>query len=383
MKKIILVESRYNSFYGAQKSMLKLIDILKNQYECTVITTKEGELSRNLRDNGVKVKVIPLGEKANALGGKVLSYGILSKIIVLFQILLLNLRILKFIKEEKIDLVYVNDQRALIYCFFSAKLLNKKIIYYIRSELTYSNLTKLSFKYSDQIITIANGVLRNLPDSFIGKYNKKIINIYTGFDFSNARLLNKNWCKVEWGFDENDTIVGFVGSLNSRKGIDILIDSLLKLNKRSINLLLVGDVSDGYQDYWNQMLEELKRSDINFRYAGYQSDMNKVYSSIDILVLPSRGEGLPRTVLEAMSYKSVVIATDVGGTREIIDNPDLGRIIPKENSDELSKALDELLGSEQVRLEIGEHARKHVLSKFNSQQFEDRILELFNRVLTK
>src|SRR5699024_11705384 len=110
-----MIESRCDSFYGAQKRMLKLIkSVDKELFNYKVITTKDGKFKDGMQQNGVKTDGITLGKEANVFGGKALSYSILEKMIVVFQILLYNLKVIKYIYTNKIDVIYVNNLRALL-----------------------------------------------------------------------------------------------------------------------------------------------------------------------------------------------------------------------------------------------------------------------------
>src|SRR5699024_7122441 len=141
-----------------QKSMLKLIKGLKSQrFVSKVVTTEDGELKRNLESCNVKVDVVKLGKSSNVFGGRVLNYSIIKKIVVLFQLIFYNLKLVRYIFHNKIDIIYVNHSRALLYTLLASKILNKKIVWYIRADISNSIITRICLRHSDYIITIANG----------------------------------------------------------------------------------------------------------------------------------------------------------------------------------------------------------------------------------
>lgn len=363
--------------------MVKLIKTLEDRFDCTVLTTGEGTLKKELTRLNINVDIVKLGNRANVFGGKFYSYSFIKKILALIEILIYNFKLIPYIIRNRFTIIYVNDIRSSFYVFLASKLLRRKLVCYIREELKDNLSTIIAFELSDKIITIAHGVLRNMPKKKIKQYNSKILNIYTGFNFNNVTILPKDQAKNRLGVDIRKINIGYVGSINPRKGIDVLINAINSLpykEKKQITLTIAGDISEGYNDYWDSMQYLLNHSDIDYNYLGFQNNMGHVYNSLDMLVLPSRSEGLPRTVIEGMSYNLPVIATDVGGTKEIINNKEIGVLISKDSVEELAKAIKNLLFSRQLRLRMGERASKYVRSKFSEQKYRQDILRVFGEV---
>lgn len=382
-RKILFLESRFDSFYGAQKSMLKLIQSLdQNDFEIRVVTTSKGKLSKELRENNVSTDIVELGKRVNVFGGKVLKYSILEKIVAAFQIFLYNFKILYYIKKNKIDMVYVNDLRALIYSVLATKILRKKNIWYIRADISNSILSEIGLRFSNNIITIADGVLRNLPKQKKKKYQSKITNIYTGFDFSGFEIFDKQISKEYFELSESGLVIGYVGSINKRKGLDFLIEAYIKINKiyKNTELLIVGDVSPGYSDYWEDLNKRVEENGSHIKHLSYSKEVSRVYSAMDVFILPSRSEGLPRVVIEAMGHKIPVIATDVGGTKEIIKNNINGFIIEKDNVEDLECALSSILKDEDKRHQFGIKGEEFVRKSFSEKDFASNINNYFLKI---
>ncbi len=379
----MFLESRYDSFYGAQKSMLKLIQSLdKNNFDYKVVTTEHGKLKSGLEENNIQVDIVKLGKRANVFGGKALEYSIIGKMFVAFQILFYNLKMIRYIEKNNVDIVYVNDLRALLYSVLATKILKKKNVWYIRSDVPNSKLTEVGLKFSDNIITIAQGVLRYLPQEKIEKYNHKITNIYTGFDFDQYKIFDKNESKIRLGILENKFVIGYLGSINERKGLDILVDSFIELNNNpsNIELLVVGDVSPGHESYWDMQLGKIEKANVSFKNIPFCKEVSRAYSAMDIFVLPSRSEGLPRVVIEAMGHQLPVIATEVGGASEIIESGNLGLLIKKDSIDELISGLTTLINSSDMRKRIGINAKSNVTEKFSKKDFQEKINNFFNLI---
>ncbi|MDD2481297.1 MAG: glycosyltransferase family 4 protein [Lutispora sp.] len=382
-KRILFIESRYQTFYGAQKSMAAFIKALDTEYfESKVVLAGKGKLEDELKKLNIDVDVIKLGKKADAFGGKILNYSVASKIIVLVQIFIFNLRLIPYIVKNKIDAVYANDFRALFYVVVASKLLRKKIILYIRTDITYNLFTKAGIFLSDYIITIAKGVLKNLPQNVTDKYDKKTYKIYTGFEFDKFSIMPKEQSKMLLDIDSKEIVIGFVGSINERKGLDLLIAAIYEMCKscNNITLLIAGDITSGSEGYWKNLKNIIQKNNLKVKHVGYFTEMNLIYSAIDILVLPSRMEGLPRVIIEGMAHGLPVIASDVGGVKEIIQDESLGLIIPADSITSLIKALSELIYSEDIRAKMASTAKVYVKEKFSEEKFKKSINELLMNI---
>jgi len=382
-KKILFLEARYDSFYGAQKSMLTLIQSLdRNRFHPKVVTTANGELRENYDKHNVPVDIIKLGKKANVFGGKLLEYSFFNKILVVLQVLLFNVKVFRYIKKNKIDIVYVNDLRALFYVALASKISRKKIVWYIRSDVNDSKATFLGFKFADKIVTIAHGVLRNIEQSKLQPYENKFTNIYTGFDFEQFKIIDKSVAKNQLGIESDKFVIGYLGSINNRKGIDLLVDAYLELvdEHSNIELMIVGSVSAGHETYWEEQKSKLEG--YPFTYIPFTDKVSEAYSALDVFVLPSKSEGLPRVLIEAMAHKVPVISTDVGGVREIIVTDNHGLIVHDHaNKKNMVCSLKKVVTKPNFRKEIVENGFYHVTFTFSKRQFREKINKLFETIL--
>jgi len=127
-------------------------------------------------------------------------------------------------------------------------------------------------------------------------------------------------------------------------------------------------------------LEEEARSlgiSSNVRFLGFRQDVLEWMSACDIFVLPSRSEGMPLVILEAMSIGKPVIATHVEGVAEVIEDGVNGYLVPPENAREIAEKIIFLLGDNKKRVQIGEAARQRVIEGYSF----DRTCSLYLRLL--
>lgn len=177
-------------------------------------------------------------------------------------------------------------------------------------------------------------------------------------------------------------IITYVGRVFYGKGIIHLLEAIKNINRNDIALVIVGDGPE------RKNLEKYaKKNNLNGQVLFYGSVPFKEAISIlkvsDIFINPSYSEGLPTSIMEAGACGRAIIATDVGGTSEIIINERSGIIIKPYSTKLLEDALKRLLDNPELRAELGENARKQIESKFKWEsainEFEKEFLSCLKK----
>jgi glycosyltransferase involved in cell wall biosynthesis len=150
------------------------------------------------------------------------------------------------------------------------------------------------------------------------------------------------------------------------KGSDILFSALKKGNFKTV---LAGNFQNS---------EFLKLGNVEF--IGFLENIEIFFKKIDVFLLPSRREGLPRVILEAFSFGIPVIASNVGGVSEVVVENYNGFLFQSENVDEFLKKIGIFIQNPKLVLEISENCIKTVEEKFLSKHMLHRLSELFNSV---
>jgi len=174
----------------------------------------------------------------------------------------------------------------------------------------------------------------------------------------------------------------FVGRLTKAKGINILLKAIKILKEKYQKEIKAAIVGKGYLE------EELKglvmelgiEKEVEF--LGVRRDVEKLMKSTKLFVLPSRWEGLPLTILEAMSSGAGIIATKVGGIPEVIEHEKEGILISPEDPTALARAITELLKDRELRVKLGINAYKKVKEKYSIEVYTKNILEFYKSLIT-
>lgn len=173
----------------------------------------------------------------------------------------------------------------------------------------------------------------------------------------------------------------FVGSFRSKvKGLDILLNAITLRPEMDCILLIAGD--GPLRSEMESMAHRLEIQD-KVRFLGLRSDVNVLMQQADILVLPSRWEGLPMVVLESMAAACPVVASTVGGVPEIIEDGVTGWLVPPENPAALAEVLLSVLNNPHKRLEVAEAALRKVKEYYSIERMAHSVLSCYKDILRR
>ena len=158
----------------------------------------------------------------------------------------------------------------------------------------------------------------------------------------------------------------FIGRLAPAKGLPILLESLVTLQKKYPNILLtvVGDGPERKQLEAETIQLGLSRN-VNYVGAKSQTEVREYLQQTDIFVMSSFAEGLPVVLMEAMATGVPVVATQIAGISELVEHQVNGYLVPPGDSISLSDHIDILLNNPDIRALFGTNARKKVKGEFN------------------
>ncbi|MEQ9445784.1 MAG: glycosyltransferase family 4 protein [Rhodospirillaceae bacterium] len=167
----------------------------------------------------------------------------------------------------------------------------------------------------------------------------------------------------------------FVGRLVHQKGLDVLLKSLGTLKEDDWTLTIAGEGPLKEElEFTSQTLGLADR--ITFRGWLGRTQLPEVYKQADVFVLPSRDEGMPNAMLEAMSAGLPIVGSKVAGLDEVVIDGDCGLLVPPENAKALSDALHALISDRDKAFTLGQAARKRVEAHYSWDHAADAYLNL-------
>ncbi len=225
---------------------------------------------------------------------------------------------------------------------------------------------KKAVKYADEIIVLS----KNVQDYFLDKYGRQTIYIPNGVQppvFHEPEII-----KDKYGLDKNSYIL-FLARIVPEKGLHYLIDAWKKAIKQidtNLKLVIAGGPSHS-DEYYTQIQDKIKGDDTILSTGFVEGQtLNELYSNAFMYVLPSDLEGMPMSLLEAMSYGNICLVSDIPENTEVIN--DNCYVFGKGDVDDLSRRLIELINSDLT-------AHKKPVVQYSWKEVAERTADVYLR----
>lgn len=342
---------------------------LSHYYDVEIITSNAPNIQQIEEYEKVKIRTIDFTRKIN----------ILKDLKVLFQLW-------KFFLQAKPDIVYTLTPKAgllgMIASFFARVPIRihnvvglphleatgkKRAILELTERLTYLFSTHL---YCNSI---------NLKNIMSTQLTSKLVNIIgngsvNGVDenyFQDILSLDekKDFRKM-LEIEQEDFIITFVGRIVQDKGIRELVEAFSQINQNNPNtsLLLIGDFENNL-DPVDTATSKIIQSCKKIIHIPFQHEIRSFLSITDLFVLPSYREGLPNVLIEAGSMGIPLIATNINGCNEIIQNGVNGLLCEKKDTNSLKNAIETLMLNKELYHAVKDNARSSIIKRYSQKYF--------------
>lgn len=368
MDKINLALCSTGELYGGVEQFIYTFsNYLKSETKLNfiVIIFNKGLLYEKLKEAKIETYIISSSLKYNI--------GVIRQIIKLF-------------KEKKINVIHTHGYKANVLCSIAGKVCNAKIIKTEHGKIEPStgyNRFKMQINHKidriisrlllDEIVFVSKDI-----ESYYKRYYKAIKStvIYNGIP-----RIEVNSNKNLQDFDYNAFNIGIVGRLTEVKGHLFLLralKNLIGLGNIKLNIFGNGHLEERLRDYCN-------KNDISsiVIFHGFKENIYEYIAALDVLVMPSLHEGMPYVLLEAMYLRVPIIASDVGGLKEVIDNNHDGILVPSEDEVAIANAIEQIYNNQKLRITFTQKAYKKICSKFSISYMGKRYIDLYLELICK
>ncbi len=187
------------------------------------------------------------------------------------------------------------------------------------------------------------------------------------------------------GIGPEKVVVGLVGRLVWQKGLRELFDAAVLVRERcpGVVVVVVGPLDDEKADSLGPDDIEAARAVGNIEFLGRRDDVETLYHGFDIFVLPSYREGFPRSAMEAAASGLPVIATDVRGCRQAVDDGVTGLLVPVRDAGALAGAIEKLAGDPDRRRAMGRAGRGKAEAEFDDRRVVETTMAVYERLLER
>lgn len=272
-----------------------------------------------------------------------------------------TLKLINIVREKKIDIIHAHyilppGLIAIICRAFlgtkTAVTIHGSDIFILARKPLLKNVVKYILKKSDYVFVVSDSIRDEILKLGIEGIENKLKVTYNAVDAEKFRPDSESHFKDEMEIDPLKPVILFVGNLVWQKGVEYLIRAKEFISK-DVEIVIVGD-----GPLFNELKGIVEFENIKgVKFTGARTDIDKIMPAADIFVLPSLSEGRPIVILEALASGKPVIATNVGGIPEIIDD-DVGIIVNPEDPVGLAEAINKLLEDKDLREKMGKRARE-------------------------
>ena len=356
----ILFINSIQMFAGGEVWMLNTLRALQQRGHHVWLCCRPGvEVGDRASEMGIRVKLIPFGS----------DFG-------LFNIL----RLWFFMRRHRIDVVLTNMDKELRIGGVAARLANVPAIIPRRGiDYPLKDLWRYRFAYNilaTNIIANSQATKRTLLRRAPWLNPDRVEVIYNGIDPSQFTTPTGRDLRREWGIDDGTPLLGFVGQLDERKGIGVLLTAFRGIMQAipTARMVMVG----------RGPLEEMIESEIKMYdwqdsiiLTGFEDDIASVMQAIDVLLLPSYWEGFGIVLIEAMAAGKPAISTLTSSMPEIVADGETGFLIEPGDAEELARRAVELLKDGRLRNRFGAAAQQRVKDMFTLDSMISRLENFF------
>jgi glycosyltransferase involved in cell wall biosynthesis len=297
-------------------------------------------------------------------------------------------RIRKLIEDWRIDLLHSNGPQTNVCAGIAGRLANVPSVWHARNLLEKGmwDVDRKSAWLASRIICNSDAIRARFRGSRAWQKTVTILNAVDTREF--GLHADREAFRREMGLSPGAPAVGIVGRIGTGKGHEYFIDAAITLLRAGspAKFFIVGDPLFS-EDVWRPGALGQRVKDAGFegriQFIGLRRDMPQVMRGLDVLVLASDAEPCGRVLFEAMASGTAVVATNTGGTPEIVRDGTEGILIPPRNSEALADAIGVLLDAPRLREKLGRNGVARVLQEFAVDRYVARTLEVYEQAVSR
>jgi glycosyltransferase involved in cell wall biosynthesis len=358
--KIVHVETGRHFFGGAQQVIWLIEGLEARQIGNVLVCARHSAIEGVARKSGIRVIALPCA-------------GDLDLAFVW--------RLRRVLSSEKPDLVHCHSRRGADFLGGqAATMVGIPAIVSRRVDNAESAvLAALRYRRFAKVIAISENIASVLRDAGIGDDRLAVIRSAVDVDRM-QRSRDRQYLEAEFGIAPDDIAIANVAQLIPRKGHRFLLEALAALTRRypAVRLEVFGQ---GVLDGELRRLAAALGLGRTVHFAGFRGDLDRFLSSFDLLVHPALREGLGVAMLKASAAGLPVIAFDVAGARETVQNEKTGLLVPAEDSTALAAAMARMIDNAALRHEFGRQGCLRMQSEFTIEKMVDQYVESYREVL--
>lgn len=337
----------------------------------------------------------PWADSARSAGVKVETVS-MERELALLQDMRSTAALARLFRQHKFDVVHTHTPKAGLIGPIAARLARvSHVVHTVHGLLFHDRMSrmrqaffwmpeKITATFCDRLLSQSREDVERAVRSRLCS-RKKIAYLGNGIDvehFSPQVEYDRMEKLGEVGLQAGDFVVGCVGRRVREKGFLELFAAAETLTARypQIKFVVIGPQETDQNDAIDpRYMEDLQRRGV-VHFVNWCDDMRAWYAAMDIFVLPSYREGIPRACMEAAAMAVPVVASDIRGCREVVLHGETGLLVPPRDVPRLAAAIERLSQDRNSAAQMGERARQHVVKNFNNKDVCSRLCEFYARL---
>lgn len=362
---LLVVDQFSKNLGGGERIALKLAALLPQYgYRASILTFSADPATTGFESAPCPVYLLPLQRTYNLTALK----GALA--------------LRRLLKRQNIQIVQTFFESSDIWAGFVTKVLSGAKLIWSRRDMGILRTRKHVVAYRlmaglpDAVFAVSE-LVRQYCIEEDGIDPDRVQTIYNGLDLSEWSASPDN--------PRNRLLITTTGNIRHVKGHDVFIKAAASIVPQFPNVrfsIAGGVLEPAYFSELQSLIQNLKLGD-HFHFAGGVTDLYEHLSAADIFVLPSRSEGFSNAIVEAMAASLPVVATNVGGNAEAVENGVSGFVVPSDDPQALAEAIMKLLADPERAVAMGAAGKQRVAEKFTIEAMMKQTTAIYTKLLTQ
>jgi len=304
----------------------------------------------------------------------------------------LLIRYVRLLRRKRFDIVHAHGQDASILAAFGRCITGVPLVMtrHVQEEPSANWRENLraraalaAFRRADRVVAVSDSTARRLHDlTRLDPLSVRII--HNGIElerFQNPETkAQRKEIRASLGAADDDFLILVLSVLRPGKGHDVLLRAWPSIQKRRPHAKLV---IAGGGEMQSELVAQAELLGNSVRLLGARNDVPGLLAACDLLVLPSVSEALPTVIMEAAAARKAVIATNVGGVPELVEDGKTGVLVPPGDGDSLADAILQLIFDPNRLRNFGEEAERKAIRQFSMDRQITETLKLWNEVIVE
>jgi glycosyltransferase involved in cell wall biosynthesis len=358
----------------------------EGRYRLHLLYFVDGPMVDAVRRLGIPATRVPVGRRVGAYHRRILNLRWTEFPLAAMELIHLARALGRCLVEQRASLLHSNNERAALMSFLGARLARCPMVTHIRGDRSFRRLQRLAYRVSPEVVWVSHRV----HDDFARHYGMASVKgpvIHNGRSLADEDGAQSASPWSEFGLPADAIIALTVASLEVRKDHECLVGAarVACAADPRVHFILAGaDHSPGQERRRTiQSLVDAAGLSARVILLGHRDDVGRLMRGAHVMVHPAREEALSGALIEALGYGLPCVATDAGGTTEIVQDGVTGLLVPPGNAPALAHALLELVRDTERRRALAANARQRFLQNFTIERCADRTAAFFDEIMTR